>query len=136
MIRTDLNDVIRYRMLTTGVLRLMGIWIIASRILPLVSQALVIMWQDSITPNFSGGLSNQPWLWGNIGQAVIYTLLGLFLIVYARRLARKIIPTATSRCPGCDYDLGAAPPARCPECGLDLSPLLPTPVQSSGADSQ
>jgi len=136
MSRTDLNDVVRYRLITTGVLRLMGIWLIASRVLPLVSQALIIMWQDSITPNFTGGLSNQPWLIGNIAQAVIFTAIGLFLIVYARRLARKVIPVAPSRCPACDYDLSSAKAQTCPECGLDLSSLGQTPMQSSAADSQ
>ena len=136
MSRTDLNDVVRYRLITTGLLRLMGIWLIASRVLPLVSQALIIMWQDSLTPNFTGGLSNQPWLIGNLAQGVIFTAIGIFLIVYARRLARKVIPVAPSRCPGCDYDLGMAPPALCPECGLDLSSLNPAPVQSPGPGSQ
>ncbi len=136
MSRTDLNDVVRYRLITVGVLRLMGIWLIASRVLPLVSQALIIMWQDSITPNFTGGLSNQPWLIGNAAQSVIFTGIGLFLIVYARRLARKIIPVGASRCPGCDYDLSSARAPTCPECGLDLSSLGPAPVQSPSPDSQ
>ncbi len=136
MSRTDLNDVVRSRLITVVILRLMGIWLIASRVLPLVAQALIIMWQDSITPNFSGGLSNQPWLIGNIAQAVIFTAIGLFLIVYARRLARQIIPVGASRCPGCDYDISSARAPTCPECGLDLSSLGPAPVQSPSPDSQ
>lgn len=136
MSRTDLNDVVRYRLITTVVLRLMGIWLIASRVLPLVSQALIIMWQDSITPNFTGGLSNQPWLIGNLAQGVIFTAIGLFLIVYARRLARQIIPVPANRCPACDYDLSSAKAQTCPECGLDLSSLGQAHVQSPAADSQ
>lgn len=144
MSRTDLNDVVRYRLLVTAALRLMGIWLIASRILPLVTQALMILWQDLIAPNFTGspaGLwGNSPWFWGNIAQGILFLIAGLFLIIYARRLARRIIPIASGRCPGCDYDLGKAPPSRCPECGLDLSSLIvpidPDPVQSPGKDSQ
>ena len=132
--RTDLNDVVRYRMLTTGALRLIGIWLIATRILPLVTQAAMILWQDLIAPNFSGtrpGLwGNSPWFWGNIAQGTLFLAVGLWLIIYARRLARKIIPIASGRCPGCDYDLGAAPPTVCPECGLDLSSLQ-TPARDS-----
>lgn len=132
--RTDLNDVVRYRMLTTGALRLMGIWLIASRILPLVTQAAMILWQDLIAPNFSGTRSglwgNSPWFWGNIAQGTLFLVVGLWLIIYARRLARKIIPIGTGRCPGCDYDLGAAPPTVCPECGLDLASLQ-TPAHDS-----
>lgn len=140
MSRTDLNDVVRYRMITAGVLRILGIWLIATRILPLVVQGVMIWWQDQISPNFAGTrtglLNSSPWFWGNLIQSFFFLAAGLFLIVYARRLARKIITIAASRCPGCDYDLGKAPPALCPECGLDLSSLSPAPVQSPGTDSQ
>ena len=144
MSRTDLNDVVRYRLLVTGALRLMGIWLIASRILPLVTQALMIWWQDQSQPNFAGTrtgfFGSSPWFWGNIAQGILFLVAGLWLIIYARRLARRIIPIDSGRCPGCDYDLGKAPPSRCPECGLDLSSLIvpigPDPVQSPGKDSQ
>ncbi|MFI4894662.1 MAG: hypothetical protein ACIAQ0_14710 [Phycisphaerales bacterium JB058] len=140
MSRTDLNDVVRYRLLVTGALRLMGIWLIASRILPLVTQALMIWSQDQSQPNFAGtrtGLfGSSPWLWGNLIQGLTFLAGGVLLIAYARRMARRIIPIGTDRCPGCDYDLGATPPARCPECGLDLASLRPAHVQSPGADSQ
>ena len=143
MSRTDLNDVVRYRMITAGVLRIMGIWLIATRILPLVVQGVMIWWQDQITPSFAGTrtgfFGNSPWLWGNLIQGLLFLAVGVLLIVYARRLARKIIPIGAGRCPGCDYDLGGEPPAKCPECGLDLSALagpLAGGVQSPGADSQ
>lgn len=141
MSRTDLNDVVRYRLITVGVLRLMGIWLIAAYVVPSLADGLTAWWQfASLTRQsfaFGGGVSmDMGMFWGTIGKSVGLLLIGLFLIVYARRLARKIIPVGASRCPGCDYDLSSARAPTCPECGLDLSSLGPAPVQSPSPDSQ
>lgn len=133
----SVNNVVRNRMLTAVVLRLMGIWLLASRIVPLVAQAVTMYWEFIAAPQQQGfsTVYELSWMWGNFVQAFLLALVGLVLIIYARRLARRIIPIALHRCPGCDYDLGTAPPARCPECGLFLGEGFhtPTPVGENRA---
>ncbi|GAB5497364.1 MAG: hypothetical protein Phyf2KO_24440 [Phycisphaerales bacterium] len=134
MIKHDLQIVTRYRLIAAAVLRLIGLWVLITRPIPLIQQAAILWWQTAraSTANVRSGLIyDQPWLVGNLFQAIFFVAAGVVLLVYARRVAIWVVPVPKPRCPGCQYDLKASAAAICPECGLDLSSL-----QSPAADSQ
>lgn len=134
MFNQDLQTVTRYRMIAAAVLRLIGLWVLITRPVPLIQQAAILWWQSTRANTVNVRTSilyDQPWLVGNILQGLFFVAAGVVLLVYARRIAILIVPVPRPRCPGCQYDLKASQAAICSECGLDLSSL-----QSPGADSQ
>jgi hypothetical protein len=138
MIQHDLQTVVRYRLAITAVIRLLGLWLLLTRPLQIIHQAVVIMWQTYVFPvnNVRSGLIyEQPWMVMNLIQGVVYIFFGVWMLVKARRIAIWMVPIPRPRCPGCQYDLSSSNAGACPECGLDLSSLQsPTPDSESMAE--
>lgn len=55
-----------------------------------------------------------------MARPLVFGLGGVALIVFARRLAIRIVPRPATACPSCGYLLGELPPENCQECGWAL----------------
>jgi hypothetical protein len=139
MIQHELQTVVRYRLAVTAVIRLLGLWLLITRPLQYINQAVRYLWEAYFSTTSSGtrfGVYDEPvWMITNLIQGSLYLFFGIWMLAKARRIAAWMVPVPKPSCPGCRYDLSSSNAQACPECGLDLSSLQsPTPDSESMAE--
>lgn len=116
-VRTD--DLLRLRLIFVALMRLAGLVVAVSSVLPIASWLAEGIADDDLW-----------WLgyyWPRIALAVFLAIAGVVLLLLGGVLGRLLVRTRAGKvaCPMCRFDLTVLDRGRCTECGYEVNPMLP-----------
>ena len=107
----------RYKTLFRVLLKVLGVWLIASSTSHLFNiMAIYAAFPSGYAPVRRG----TDWV-VNVAPDAMPMLIGLYLFFGGKWIADLAIPGNRPYCPECGYDLTGATESRCPECGTPFS---------------
>ena len=107
-----IRDIVRWRYLVSGILRIVGL------ILIFLAVPFCFSW---IRRFIAGDPLDLYYSSDRILLGFWFLGTGVLVIALAGSLARLIYPLPRPHCPRCRYDLARSEGTVCPECGLELS---------------